>query len=118
MTNIVIFKPHEGNGFVVLDKFNKIDNDPTISRESKPQRLLRKLKKNLQLLSGKMPVYSWILTYLLTFRLVTRFRLLMKLPSLDPLGMFLVYGFVPMLKVSLVTSPLILESIDLAIQYI
>lgn len=94
---------------------NKIDNDPTISRESKLQRFLRKPKKNLQLLSGKMPVYSWILTYLLNFRLVTRFRLLMTLPSLDTLGMFLVYGFVPMLKVSSVTSPL--ESIDLAIHY-
>ena len=54
-----------------------------------------------------MPVYSWILTYLLAFGLVTR----------DTSGMFLVYGFVPMLKVSLVTSPLILESIDLVIQY-
>lgn len=62
-----------------------------------------------------MPVYSWILTYLLTFGLVTRFLLLMKLPSLDTSGMSLVSGFVPMLNVSLVTSPLILESIDLAI---
>lgn len=97
---------------------NKIDNDPTISRESKLQRFLRKPKKNLQLLSGKMPVYSWILTHLLTFGLVTRFRLLMNLPSLDTSGMFLVSGFVLMRKVSLVTSPLILESIDLAIQYI
>ena len=97
---------------------NKIDNDPTISPESKLQRFLRKPKKNLKLLSGKMPVSSWILTYLLTFRLVTRFRLLMKLPSLDTSGMFLVSGFVPMMKVSLETSPLILESIDLAIQYI
>lgn len=95
---------------------NKIDNDPTISRESKLQRFLRKLKKNLQLLSAKMPVYSSILTYLLTFGLVTRFRFLKKPPSLDTSGMFLVSGFVPMLKVSLVTSPLILESVDLAIQ--
>ena len=60
--NIVILKPDKGNGVVVLDratydesilnlitdssKFNNLNCDPTLSREGKLQRLLRKLKKN------------------------------------------------------------------------
>ena len=59
--NIVIFKPDKGNGVVVLDrsdydqgilkiindtsKFRPIKEDPTLSREGRLQRLLRKLKK-------------------------------------------------------------------------
>ena len=60
--NIVILNRDKGNGVVVLDrktydnsilnlitdssKFNKLDCDPTLSREGKLQRFLRKLKKN------------------------------------------------------------------------
>ena len=60
--NIVILRPDKGNGVVVLDrityddsilnlisdssKFNKLNCDPTLSREGKLQRFLRKLKKN------------------------------------------------------------------------
>ena len=60
--NIVILKPDKGNGVVVLDrttyddsiinlisdssKFSKLNCDPTLSREGKLQRFLRKLKKN------------------------------------------------------------------------
>ena len=60
--NIVILKPDKGNGVVVLDrttyedsiinlisdssKFSKLNCDPTLSREGKLQRFLRRLKKN------------------------------------------------------------------------
>ena len=60
--NIVILKPDKGNGVVVLDradydqgilkiisdtsKFRPIKEDPTLLREGRLQRLLRKLKKN------------------------------------------------------------------------
>ncbi|XP_068697607.1 uncharacterized protein [Montipora foliosa] len=60
--NIVILKPDKGNGVVVLDradydqgilkiisdtsKFRPIKEDPTLLREGRSQRLLRKLKKN------------------------------------------------------------------------
>ena len=59
--NIVILKPDKGNGVVVLDrsdydqgilkiiddasKFRPIKEDPTLLREGRLQRLLRKLKK-------------------------------------------------------------------------
>ena len=60
--NIVILKPDKGNGVVVLDrsdydqgllkiindasKFRPIKEDPTLLREGRLQRLLRKLKKD------------------------------------------------------------------------
>ena len=60
--NIVILKPDKGNGVVVLDrtdydlgilkiindtsKFRPIKDDPTLLREGRLQRLLRKLKKD------------------------------------------------------------------------
>ena len=60
--NIVILKPDKGNGVVVLDriaydngilkiindtsKFRPIKEDPTLSREGRLQRYLRKLLKN------------------------------------------------------------------------
>ena len=63
--NIVILKPDKGNGVVVLDrsdydqgilkiindssKFRPIKEDPTLSREGRLQRLLRKLKKDCHL---------------------------------------------------------------------
>ena len=59
--NIILLKPDKGNGVVIMDrevynssclkiisdksKFKLLDKDPTLSREAKLQRLLRKLKK-------------------------------------------------------------------------
>ena len=59
---IVLLKPDKGNGVVVLNrsdyskgildivsdsnKFKELNNDPTICREGKLQRVLRNLKKN------------------------------------------------------------------------
>ena len=60
-TNIIVLRPDEGNGVVILDKiiytnsclniindqnrFKLLSDDPALSREAKLQRLLRKLKK-------------------------------------------------------------------------
>ena len=72
--NIVILKPDKGNGVVVLDrsdydqgilkiindssKFRPIKEDPTLSREGRLQRLLRKLKKNGHTLCGMGGIQS------------------------------------------------------------
>ena len=60
-TNIIVLRPDKGNGVVIMDRiiyknsclniindqnrFKLLSDDPTLSREAKLQRLLRKLKK-------------------------------------------------------------------------